>query len=225
MPPPLPPLPFPYPLRIGTDICRIGRIQRILQSARGPRFIQRVLAPEELAHTRPAVRAVLDAAAAAARSNSSNGNSNSSVGTRTQASTVEWRSLVQGQVEETREDMGDVERMVSGDREVGKWEVGEGERGGEGEAGEEAAFKAHAHLRLGFHDVLILTPSETEAEIVKPEAAWPRAPAPVAVIKPGDGRRDQMAMVSISHDGQYATAVCIGFDAGQDDGERNTASD
>ncbi|SPQ25257.1 60bd37af-2f45-4256-9954-3de067f1fd9b [Thermothielavioides terrestris] len=184
MPPPLPPLPFPYPLRIGTDICRIGRIQRILQSARGPRFIQRVLAPEELAHTRPAVRAVLDAAAAAARSNSSNGNSNSSVGTRTQASTVEWR-----------------------------W------------AAKEAAFKAHAHLRLGFHDVLILTPSETEAEIVKPEAAWPRAPAPVAVIKPGDGRRDQMAMVSISHDGQYATAVCIGFDAGQDDGERNTASD
>lgn len=42
-----PPLPFPYPLRIGTDICRIGRIERILRSVRGPRFVQRLLSPEE----------------------------------------------------------------------------------------------------------------------------------------------------------------------------------
>lgn len=35
---------------------------------------------------------------------------------------------------------------------------------------------------------------------------------PVALVK-GEGKNpDQMALVSISHDGQYATAVCMGFD-------------
>jgi holo-[acyl-carrier protein] synthase len=55
-----PPIPFPYPLRVGTDLCRIPRILRILQGKNGPRFIRRVLAPEELARVRPAIRAVLD---------------------------------------------------------------------------------------------------------------------------------------------------------------------
>ncbi|KAL2190201.1 hypothetical protein L209DRAFT_678888 [Thermothelomyces heterothallicus CBS 203.75] len=63
MPPP--PLPFPYPLRIGTDICRVARIAHILRSRQGARFIRRVLAPEELARARPAVHQVLRAAAAA----------------------------------------------------------------------------------------------------------------------------------------------------------------
>ncbi|KAL2153814.1 hypothetical protein VTH82DRAFT_4970 [Thermothelomyces myriococcoides] len=65
MPPP-PLLPFPYPLRIGTDICRVARIAHILRSRQGARFIRRVLAPEELARARPAVHHVLRAAAAEA---------------------------------------------------------------------------------------------------------------------------------------------------------------
>jgi holo-[acyl-carrier protein] synthase len=51
-----PPLPFPFPLRIGTDICQISRINGILHTKAGRRFVERVLAPEELshlAHTRP----------------------------------------------------------------------------------------------------------------------------------------------------------------------------
>ena len=37
---------------------------------------------------------------------------------------------------------------------------------------------------------------------------------PVALIKgDGEGHPDAMAMVSISHDGDYATAVCLGFNA------------
>lgn len=39
--------PFPFPLNVGTDICQISRIYRILRSPRGTRFVQRVLAPEE----------------------------------------------------------------------------------------------------------------------------------------------------------------------------------
>ena len=38
--------------------------------------------------------------------------------------------------------------------------------------------------------------------------------APMALIKGNGSTRDQMAMVSISHDAHYATASCIGFDAG-----------
>ncbi|AEO60677.1 hypothetical protein MYCTH_2310149 [Thermothelomyces thermophilus ATCC 42464] len=62
----MPPLPlaFPYPLRIGTDICRVARIAHILRSRQGARFIRRVLAPEELARARPAVHQVLRVAAA-----------------------------------------------------------------------------------------------------------------------------------------------------------------
>ena len=38
---------FPFPLNIGTDICRISRIYTILQGPRARRFAERVLAPEE----------------------------------------------------------------------------------------------------------------------------------------------------------------------------------
>lgn len=41
-------LPFPLPLALGTDICRVSRISRVLSHpTRGPRFVERVLAPEE----------------------------------------------------------------------------------------------------------------------------------------------------------------------------------
>jgi holo-[acyl-carrier protein] synthase len=57
--PPRPPLAFPYPLHVGTDICCVARIARILRSSQGPRFVRRVLTPEELARARPAVHDVL----------------------------------------------------------------------------------------------------------------------------------------------------------------------
>lgn len=59
-----PPIPFPYPLHIGTDICRVARIAHILRSKQAARFIRRVLAPEELARAKPALRQVLEQAAA-----------------------------------------------------------------------------------------------------------------------------------------------------------------
>ena len=60
-----PPIPFPYPLRIGTDICRVARIAHILRSKQASRFIRRVLAPEELVRAKPAIHQVLEAAAQA----------------------------------------------------------------------------------------------------------------------------------------------------------------
>jgi holo-[acyl-carrier protein] synthase len=41
-------VPLPFPLRIGTDICQVSRIYRILRSPRGPRFVRRVLTEEEI---------------------------------------------------------------------------------------------------------------------------------------------------------------------------------
>ncbi|AEO60676.1 hypothetical protein MYCTH_2310148 [Thermothelomyces thermophilus ATCC 42464] len=85
-------------------------------------------------------------------------------------------------------------------------------------AAKEAAFKAHPHLRLGFHDILILSSSDAEELTGERALAGPGASAPVALIRAGEGAgagaRDQMARVSISHDGEYATATCIGFEAG-----------
>jgi holo-[acyl-carrier protein] synthase len=47
------PLPFPFPLRVGTDICQISRIYRLLAGPRGPRFIRRVLTVDELEQKTP----------------------------------------------------------------------------------------------------------------------------------------------------------------------------
>lgn len=43
-------LPFPFPLNVGTDICQISRIHRILSGGRARRFVRRVLAPQEVFH-------------------------------------------------------------------------------------------------------------------------------------------------------------------------------
>lgn len=45
-------LPFPQPLRVGTDVCQVSRVYRILTSGgparrRGARFVERLLAPRE----------------------------------------------------------------------------------------------------------------------------------------------------------------------------------
>lgn len=45
----MPPKPFPVPLTVGTDICQISRIFRVLASARGSRFVDRILTPDERA--------------------------------------------------------------------------------------------------------------------------------------------------------------------------------
>ncbi|KAK2072441.1 hypothetical protein P8C59_006797 [Phyllachora maydis] len=77
-------------------------------------------------------------------------------------------------------------------------------------AAKEAAIKAHPHRRLTFHDVVI----ENRAGGADAEGA--RSGVPSARIKGGPGAQeeDQVAMLSISHDGDYATAVCMGFEAG-----------
>ena len=70
-------------------------------------------------------------------------------------------------------------------------------------AAKEAAIKAHTRRKLTFHDV----------EIEKTEGVHGLGSGPpVARIRDDDdGGGDQAALVSISHDGDYATAVCIAY--------------
>lgn len=76
-------------------------------------------------------------------------------------------------------------------------------------AAKEAAIKAHSHRRLTFHDVVIERRGSNKGE--QRLGSGP----PVARIKgegEGEADADVSAMISISHDGDYATAVCMAHD-------------
>jgi len=77
-------------------------------------------------------------------------------------------------------------------------------------AAKEAAIKAHPHRRLTFHDVVV-----RQEKSLREDQGGNGSGPPVAVVKGLEGKTwDQLALLSISHDGDYATAVCMGFDAG-----------
>ncbi|KAK1752149.1 hypothetical protein QBC47DRAFT_389884 [Echria macrotheca] len=88
-------------------------------------------------------------------------------------------------------------------------------------AAKEAAIKAHPHRRLTFHDVIVRRMEElrseeggvgVDAREDKQESRLGSGPPVVLVRGEGAEGLDQVALVSISHDGDYATAVCLGFD-------------
>lgn len=66
-------------------------------------------------------------------------------------------------------------------------------------AAKEAVIKAHPHRALTWHDITI----HSQAAVHEG-----RRGAPVAIIR-GENE-DHEALISISHDGDYATAVCLG---------------
>lgn len=49
---------FPFALSLGTDICNVNRIRRILESSRGVRFVQRILNDDERGH--PKIQCILN---------------------------------------------------------------------------------------------------------------------------------------------------------------------
>ncbi|OAA40844.1 holo-acyl-carrier-protein synthase [Beauveria brongniartii RCEF 3172] len=74
-------------------------------------------------------------------------------------------------------------------------------------AAKEAAIKAHTHRQLTFHDIVI----ERRAVAARTETLG--SGPPVARIRAGEeAGEDESAMISISHDGDYATAVCLAHD-------------
>jgi holo-[acyl-carrier protein] synthase len=97
-------------------------------------------------------------------------------------------------------------------------------------AAKEAVIKAHPHRRLTFQSIAILRmalgtslpesedtleqlqePATDPGEGKSPDASVSRSGALVALIKAeGTHGDDTYASVSISHDTEYATAVCLG---------------
>jgi holo-[acyl-carrier protein] synthase len=66
-------------------------------------------------------------------------------------------------------------------------------------AAKEAVIKAHPQKNLTWHGITISHQASTHAD---------RTGAPAAIIR--GTNEDYEALISISHDGDYATAVCLG---------------
>ena len=62
-------------------------------------------------------------------------------------------------------------------------------------------MKAHQSRRLTYQDIQILSPPQKDG----------RSQAPIAMVRPktGDWEFAQIIPMSISHDGEFATAVCM----------------
>ncbi|KAF4126860.1 holo-[acyl-carrier protein] synthase [Geosmithia morbida] len=160
--------PFPFPFNVGTDICQISRIHRILRSPRRARFARRVLAPEEQ-RAGIGLRLVSSSGTDSGDGSSPCHGSNPSVKDGDEL----WKSAV----------------FVAGRF-----------------AAKEAAIKAHSHRRLTFQDIIIERRRDDQGQRL---GSGP----PIARIRGEEGaEEDTSAAVSISHDGDYATAVCIGYD-------------
>lgn len=185
---------FPFPINIGNDICQISRIYAILSGPRAARFVNRVLSPEELAvnHARINVLGIVKA----------------------------QKPGLQDALHKANETSQLHKQIASNDPEV--WSCAAFMAGRYLApniitcpsaysapcfrfAAKEAAMKAHPHRRLTFHDVVI--------ERRPVEGPTLGSGPPIVRIRSGEGEvEDTSALVTISHDGDYATAVCLGYE-------------
>ncbi|KAH8836697.1 hypothetical protein MCOR27_001456 [Pyricularia oryzae] len=164
---------FCFPLSLGTDICNIPRIRRILDGPQRDRFIRRVLLPEERGRV------------------------------------YNYLNTTPGQVSRT---------AVASDVELGRRKAAEFLAGRF--AAKEAVIKAHPHLRISFEDITIAPrqpdPKEAGNAAVNAGGGGSGGGPPVALIRHIEDGREvvQEALVSISHDADYSTAVCMGMTDG-----------
>ncbi|KAJ9136443.1 hypothetical protein NKR23_g9841 [Pleurostoma richardsiae] len=191
-------LPFPFPLSIGTDICHIPRIHRILQHSERRRlqFVRRVLNATETArpHLREPIAWILDGRVPA-KEGRRLGAAAEKDGGAGGASDL-WRAAC----------------FMAGRF-----------------AAKEAVIKAHHEHKLTFHDITILSrrtaaaattrernrqtedyddsSDETGRRSAAEEEERGSGPPVATVMLAGEAHE---VAVSISHDGDYATAVCLG---------------
>ncbi|CAJ2512795.1 Uu.00g009140.m01.CDS01 [Anthostomella pinea] len=177
------------PFSIGNDICQISRIHKIIASKARHRFVHRILTPEERQQPR-AVRileCILDqepeASTAVASKTPSCDNAQHHAQQQTQGSPA-LRKAAQYM--------------------AGRF------------AAKEAVMKAHPRSpRLTWDQIVISTaPADpiAEHELLQ-QGGNPSISTgpPQALIRGNDVYDDMIAPISISHDGDYATAVCLGY--------------
>ncbi|CAK7270038.1 hypothetical protein SEPCBS57363_003899 [Sporothrix epigloea] len=228
-------IPFPLPqLHIGTDICHVARVYAILCKPAAPsrrtvgppptlkskqsaasRFIRRVLIPREIDALGPAPKSTLAPPPPPP--------------TMSARAAVAW--LAQGHalpvpvpVPASQEDWTTPAKIP--DTYAPLWRAAQFLAGRF--AAKEAAIKAHPHLRgLTLQDVWIARRGEIEVGESQGEA---HATAQDYLVRKGSGPPlafvrvsntttgdtsviiEQEARVSISHDGEYASAVCLGVE-------------
>ncbi|KAI0478108.1 hypothetical protein F4859DRAFT_47461 [Xylaria cf. heliscus] len=186
------------PFFVGNDICRIARVRRILQGRLGPQFVRRILRTEEIQRSTTAsiLRCILDRNAQSSQD----------------AQLIQKR--IAGAPASTR-DAPSFTRAV--EFMAGRF------------AAKEAVIKAHPHRRLTFQSIAIFQMNSPEGSVLDPsgqrqEPTMDRKEPPdasdrssqsgplVALIKAEErAQRDTYVSVSISHDTEYATAVCLGI--------------
>ncbi|KAF8850059.1 hypothetical protein BDZ45DRAFT_603418, partial [Acephala macrosclerotiorum] len=158
------PKPFPFPLAVGTDICSIPRIRKILAGKHGIGFIRKVLRQEERVENKNTMHVV-----------------------EGKLSDEEVAKYLQRQIDksenEAKESLREVATFMAGRF-----------------AAKEAIIKAHER-RLYFHDILIRRPPEDES--------GSKPPIAVVLSESKKWEDGQEVRLSISHDTDYATAVCL----------------
>ncbi|CAD6448496.1 6ea8abcc-fb25-4009-8bb6-6d495f5f0ea4 [Sclerotinia trifoliorum] len=215
---------FPLPVNIGTDICKISRVEDILtkhQSKYAHRFIRRVFTPQEQVWYRPRLLPLIEYLYFMERREFIQGKIEkqqrwkakslealiglvapketpllkSTAANDEPVGSVIWspytaqenpKKLTKEEEEsvliQLRENVQGVARFVAGRF-----------------AAKEAAKKAFSKRQLTFHDITIDNPSLDNL----------RSRAPITLIRATTGFEDQIVPMSISHDGDYATAVCM----------------
>lgn len=183
------PKPFPFPIRIGTDICHITRIFNILTNENGRKaqaFVSKVLTEQEILISKNRL-----AGLELLGKNSSQ--ANNAEPTKSPAHHRELDPKKQG------EQAGKAEVTIS--PKVWNNTVLRTATFLAGRfAAKEAAMKALQGRHIGFHDI-----------IVKPgEVINGRTSAPTAMVRPEEhGAQWEEIMLSVSHDGEYASASVI----------------
>ncbi|RFU28262.1 hypothetical protein B7463_g8088, partial [Scytalidium lignicola] len=236
----MPPIPFPLPFTIGTDICHIPRIFSILTSSNNyknrkiaHRFIRKLLTEEEYEESRKQIDGALNDLAGLSQRRALILKRGQELGVLAKGK-GKWKFGVEDFDEE--KNGGDAEATVKGnEKETGKDDNDNGtikrvgsedvlktlmRSLGEEEkvvkkrvkvvanflagrfAAKEAAIKAHTVRRLTYQDIAIR----------KQSAPSGMSRAPLVLIKRegrGWSEDPQIVPLSISHDEDYATAVCM----------------
>ncbi|XXG98112.1 transcription factor, contains a PHD finger motif [Hypoxylon texense] len=174
------------PISVGIDICRISRIYKNLTSPLATKFVTRILAPEEL--ETPFTRGILKCVFTPSR------------------------SPPPQHFEDAMDLRKDPRMKKAAEFMAGRF------------AAKEAVIKAYSLRKLSFYDIVVTyqnhipalleneTPSDASHEKQEsPSQGQPKESAgpPVAIIKGNNTSENTYARLSISHDGDYATAVCL----------------
>ncbi|KAF3767360.1 hypothetical protein M406DRAFT_321549 [Cryphonectria parasitica EP155] len=170
---------FPLNLNIGTDLCHVVRIRQILNSTRATRFIERILNQDERRHHK--VQPLLRKQTVPPPPAHDTAPLISRQESSPHKRAADQAADVACSIGPSVHDLQLAATFMAGRF-----------------AAKEAVIKAHPHKALTWHDITIRNQTSVHPD---------RQSAPIAIIR-GE-LEDQEALISISHDGDYATAVCL----------------